>query len=133
MHTRKKCPACGCTRFSVTTHVTQEWEVNETGSFVKTITECSEVTHSPADDDVWTCLECGYSAAGSDFNLTPVTPIPRGNTLIAVFLHVEEADVLQAAECDSRNDAISSELGWLENSGMSVHSWKYLHRREESE
>lgn len=133
MHTRKKCPACGATCFSVTAHVAQDWEVNETGCFVKTITECSEVTHSPADDDVWTCLVCGYTAAGYEFNETPATPSATDSTLIAVFLHVKEDQVHQAAGCNSLNDAIPSGLGRLENSGMSVHSWKYIHRSEESE
>ena len=132
MNIRKKCPVCGLTRFSVTAHVAQEWEVNETGSFVKAIAECSEVTHFPADDDIWNCLGCGYSATGSDFNEATAIPEQTDRTIISVILCVEDDDVLQAAGCNSLSDAISSELGWLENSGMSVQSWNYLHKSEEA-
>lgn len=131
MPTRKKCPACGSTRFSVTAHVAQEWEVDETGSFVKTITECSEVTHTPADDDVWTCLQCGYSASGHTFHVTSAIPGSQGNSVIEVILQVEDTAVLKASGCNVLDDAISSELNWLEHSGMSVHSWKYLHKSED--
>lgn len=65
----KICPKCGNKRFSVTAHVAQEWEVDENGNFIKTITECTDVTHTPDDDDIWVCTKCGYDAAGSEFNV----------------------------------------------------------------
>lgn len=65
---RKRCPKCGCEKFFVTAHVTQDWEVDEYGNWVSTIQDCVEVTHFPDEDDNWECAECGHNAAGSDFN-----------------------------------------------------------------
>lgn len=64
----KVCPKCGGKEFGVTAHVTQDWVVDENGEFIKTTNECTEVTHRPDDDDIWTCEQCGYSDAGSAFN-----------------------------------------------------------------
>ena len=66
----KKCPKCGCTKFHATAHVTQDWEVDQNGNFVKSLNDCVEVTHFPDDEDVWDCANCGYSAAGSEFEIT---------------------------------------------------------------
>lgn len=65
----KMCPKCGGKHFSVIAHVTQEWEVDENESYEKTINECDVVTHTPDDEDLWTCIKCGYNAAGSEFNV----------------------------------------------------------------
>lgn len=65
----KRCPKCGGTRFGVTAHVTQDWLVDADGQFMKQLDSCVEVTHRPDDDDVWDCYECGYSAAGREFNV----------------------------------------------------------------
>ena len=59
-----KCSKCGGKEFYVTAHVTQGWIADENGEWSETTEECVEVTHSPDDDDVWTCTSCGYDAAG---------------------------------------------------------------------
>ena len=64
----KICPKCGNTKFAVTAHFTQSWIVDENGNYIKTLQECEEVTHKPDDDDIWTCSQCGYDAAGIKFN-----------------------------------------------------------------
>ena len=61
------CPKCGCTKFEVITHVTQEWEIDRNGNFVKCNDNCMEVTHSPNDDDLWICTRCGYEDEGKFF------------------------------------------------------------------
>lgn len=65
----KKCPKCGCEKFYVTAHVTQDWIVNERGDFIEVIEDCVEVTHFPDDIDFWTCADCGYEDRGSEFNI----------------------------------------------------------------
>lgn len=65
----KKCPNCGGTNFEVTAHVTQDWLVGSNGDFIMEINSCTEVTHTPDDDDIWVCAMCGYDAAGSEFNV----------------------------------------------------------------
>lgn len=67
---QKRCPKCGCTTFHVSAHVVQDWEVNANGAFQKVIDDCIEVTHFPDDQDIWDCACCGYSQAGSAFNIT---------------------------------------------------------------
>lgn len=64
----KTCPKCGNQNFIVTQHVTQTVVVNGDGNFIKEVTSCDEVTHSPDDDDLWQCNRCGYEAAGFKFN-----------------------------------------------------------------
>lgn len=54
------CKHCGSTRFVVTAHVTQDWIVDGNGNFEKCVNDCVEVTHSPDQDDVWSCAECGH-------------------------------------------------------------------------
>ena len=49
-------------KFIVTAHVTQEWEVDETGDFLKCTNECESVMHSPDEHDIWGCSECGADA-----------------------------------------------------------------------
>jgi len=61
------CPKCGAIHFSAIAHVTQEWELNENGEFSECLQEHIDTTHTPDDDDIWTCLECGYSAEGREF------------------------------------------------------------------
>lgn len=64
----KRCPKCWGRRFCVTAHVTQDWIVDGHGSFIKSNSDCVEVTHFPDDDDIWSCILCGFSDAGSVFN-----------------------------------------------------------------
>lgn len=64
----KHCPKCGNTVFHVTAHVTQTWEVDEDGDFIRSISNCDDVTHRPDDQDIWTCAKCGHDAPGSEFN-----------------------------------------------------------------
>lgn len=49
-------------KFLVTAHVTQGWEVDEDGDFIKCTEECGEVTHTPDEDDFWCCSICGEAA-----------------------------------------------------------------------
>lgn len=65
----KKCPNCGCEEFFVTAHVTQDWLVDKDGEFMQVENECVDVTHSPKDDDIWQCADCGYDAAGYKFEV----------------------------------------------------------------
>lgn len=65
----KRCPECGGTQFTVSAHVVEEWLVDEEGSFLQVIQSGLEVAHDPDDEDIWECFECGYSAAGSKFNV----------------------------------------------------------------
>jgi len=65
----KRCPKCGNKRFVVTPHVVQEWLVDDDGIFLRELSSCIEVAHSADDDDIWECYECGYSTAGSEFNV----------------------------------------------------------------
>ena len=66
---KKQCPKCGYSVFGVTAHVTQDWLVDGDGDFLKSTNECVEVTHQPDDEDIWTCANCGYEAAGKEFNI----------------------------------------------------------------
>ena len=68
----KKCPICGCKKFYVTAHVTQEWIVDTNGDYLKTSEECIEVTHFPKNDDMWKCCECGRDAEGKEFEVEEV-------------------------------------------------------------
>lgn len=65
----KACPKCGCDEFIVSAHVVQDWKVDSEGNFIEVIDDCSEVTHSPDNDDVWSCANCGYNASGKDFEV----------------------------------------------------------------
>lgn len=64
----KRCPECGAESFFVTAHVTQDWVVDGFGNFIKSIDDCVEVTHRPNDEDIWSCYNCSFSAAGREFN-----------------------------------------------------------------
>lgn len=65
----KKCPICGGTKFHCTAHVTQDWEIDGIGAFLKCLNDCIEVTHFPTDEDIWNCQNCGYSDEGKKFNV----------------------------------------------------------------
>lgn len=67
----KRCPKCGFEYFLVTQHVTQTVVVDGNSNFIKEISSCDEVTHHADDDDMWECQNCGYNAAGSEFNTDP--------------------------------------------------------------
>lgn len=49
-------------KFLVTAHVTQGWEVDENGNFLKCKQQCEEVTHEPDSNDIWVCAKCGAEA-----------------------------------------------------------------------
>lgn len=49
-------------KFLVTAHVTQEWEVDEGGDFIRCTSACDDVTHNPDPQDIWSCSECGAEA-----------------------------------------------------------------------
>lgn len=60
---KMKCKNCtNPTGFYVTAHVTQEWLVDADGDWIRTINECSEVTHGPDENDLWTCADCHEEA-----------------------------------------------------------------------
>lgn len=62
-----RCPKCGGTVFCSTAHVTQDWELDETGAFQRCLNDCIEVTHFPNAEDIWDCKQCGYSDSGQKF------------------------------------------------------------------
>lgn len=45
--------------FSVTAHITQEWQVNKNGEYVKVLQDCAEITHRPDRNDLFICMTCG--------------------------------------------------------------------------
>ena len=65
----KVCPKCKGKEFLVTAHVTQDWKVDTYGNYLETAEECVQVTHAPDDTDLWECVRCGYSDAGTEFNV----------------------------------------------------------------
>ena len=65
----KKCPKCGCEKFVITAHVTQEWIVDANGSYIETIDDCVDVTHYADNDDIWQCFDCYHEAPGRDFEI----------------------------------------------------------------
>lgn len=65
----KRCPKCGNEEFLVSAHVVQDWKVDKNGNFIEEINSCSEVTHEPDDEDLWTCTKCNYETVGSEFNI----------------------------------------------------------------
>lgn len=65
----KKCPKCGCGKFIVSAHVVQSWVVDGNGNFRRVYEDCTEVTHEPDNDDMWTCEFCGHYDSGSAFEI----------------------------------------------------------------
>ena len=65
-----RCPRCGGKTFCATAHVTQDWELDDSGTFVRCLNDCIEVTHEPDREDIWDCKTCGYSDAGEKFVTT---------------------------------------------------------------
>jgi len=49
-------------RFHANAHIVQDWVVDEGGNYIETLHDCSEVTHEPDSEDIWTCAECGAEA-----------------------------------------------------------------------
>lgn len=62
-----RCPKCGGNRFIATAHVTQDWTLDENGTFESCIAECTEVTHEPDTEDILVCQACGHDAPGQEF------------------------------------------------------------------
>ena len=44
---------------------------------------------------------------------------------IIATIEVDEDTIKNISNTDNLNDAINAELGWLNNSGMSVTDWQY--------
>ena len=65
----KRCPRCGGNKFFTTGIVEQDWLVDENGNFEECSDPCTEVFHFPDDGDIWDCANCGFSAAGRQFNV----------------------------------------------------------------
>jgi len=66
-----RCPVCGAESFEVTAHVTQDWRIDCSGTFLQSLNDCVEVTHYPNEDDIWNCANCDFSAAGREFRYQP--------------------------------------------------------------
>lgn len=66
---RYRCPKCGASKFCATAHVTQDWQLDESGRYEKTINDFVETTHYPDEDDIWDCDRCDFSAPGSEFRV----------------------------------------------------------------
>ena len=62
-----RCPVCGAECFEVTAHVTQDWKIDCSGTFLEALDECVEVTHYPEETDIWNCANCAFSAVGKSF------------------------------------------------------------------
>lgn len=65
----KRCSKCGNETFIITRHVTSSVIVDGYGDFIKEVSSCDEITHAADDNDIWNCAKCGYSDAGSAFNV----------------------------------------------------------------
>lgn len=65
----KQCPRCKGKEFYVTAHVTQDWKVDAYGYFIETAEECVQVLHPPGDSDLWECVRCGHTDAGTAFEI----------------------------------------------------------------
>lgn len=66
-----RCPKCGAESFEVTAHVTQDWQIDCNGTFLKCLDDCVEVTHYPNEYDIWDCANCGFSDRGQAFRCPP--------------------------------------------------------------
>ena len=65
--TKHVCPnRCSEDKFLTTAHVMQEWEVDAFGNFIKTVSDCLEVTRGPQAGNIWTCVACGLAAIVSE-------------------------------------------------------------------
>lgn len=49
-------------RFITVAHVSQDWEVDEQGNWIKTVDSSVETTASPHPDNIWTCAICDAEA-----------------------------------------------------------------------
>ncbi len=62
MSTKYRCPENPDHKnFLATAKVTQEWLCDDSGEYVRTVTECVDVLHSP-EDLKFVCRECGCDA-----------------------------------------------------------------------
>lgn len=59
-------------RFSVTAHVSQEWEVDSAAQFSRCIQESIDTVHAPDAADFYLCLVCSVQAKAE---LVPNDPI----------------------------------------------------------
>lgn len=95
----KRCPKCGEEKFYVTSHVVQEWLVDKAGSYLETTEDCIETTHISTDEDLWRCANCGYEAAGKEFN----QPIYRAYWNDGCECDAEEAETFEEAKAKVLN------------------------------
>ena len=52
-------------RFMTVAHISQDWEVDAEGEFIKVIGD-GEIVASPRSDNIWTCSICGAEAEVTD-------------------------------------------------------------------
>lgn len=53
-------------RFITVAHVSQDWEVDEKGNWLKTVDESVETVASPHPENTWTCAVCGAEVKVED-------------------------------------------------------------------
>ena len=52
-------------RFVTVAHITQDWEVDENGDFIRVVAD-GEVVAKPDAGNTWTCVACGEEAEVSN-------------------------------------------------------------------
>ena len=65
----KQCPVCKGKRFIVNATVIQQWVVDEGGLCKYVWNDFVHCVHEADDTEIWQCMECGYEAKGSEFNV----------------------------------------------------------------
>lgn len=108
----KRCPKCNNETFNVTAHIVQGWEVDSDGDFVEITEDCVEVAHEPDNDDLWTCTECYYEAAGSEFEVKEISPEDKLNAVKHEQLSYIAASggVLEIRESDDKYNDYNREI-----------------------
>ena len=57
------CPKCDSTEFVTVAHVTEDWIVDENGTFLDVADPSDrQTTHGPDPGNIWTCTFCGTDA-----------------------------------------------------------------------
>lgn len=110
------CPKCGNNRFITTAHVTQSWEVDENGNFIKEIST-DEITHGPNDDNIWTCTKCGTEAIiTTDKNQTKLQLLQQSIKNIKEYCNVTPCNecLVEKSICCGTNNNMKMPMCWDE-------------------